>query len=178
MVRLIYNDVNAVTFSSLLIPRSIFLKNNWIINTLYLIWIHPFPGKTMFFTICSNKAIFDNIHNSFEFVLRWSSTNGCGSFPSVWFVSVFCISSETPLETASFFLVPVNWRYHGVGDGSLCLLPSQLWDSKRLRPVQALCMLPQSMPVCMCLSSVVSERQFPWCPLSPLDLTVILSPFL
>jgi hypothetical protein len=52
--------------------------------------------------------------------------------------------------------------------------PSQCWDPFWLKPVQALCMLPQSLRVHMCISLVVSGRQFSWCLPFPLALSLSL----
>jgi hypothetical protein len=81
-------------------------------------------------------------------------------FVWVWSLSlsVVCIPSETLLEKkiASISSYQLDIA-SGLGMGVFVYFPFQHWDSIWFRPVQTLCMLPQSLWVHMCISPTVSR---------------------
>lgn len=101
----------------------------------------------------------------------------CHCIHFVW--TVYCWTWSLAFRVVGFPLrrtgihswIVINWTQLGLGTGA-CVHFSQCWDSIWCRPNQALCMLPQTLWVCLCLEVLAS------CPPSILALNLLLPPLL
>lgn len=96
-----------------------------------------------------------------ELILCGLSTARHGAWPSGWSL----------VGLISHLWIVINWTQLGLGMGA-CVHFSQCWDSIWCRTHQDLCVLPQTLWVCLCLEGLA------FCPPSILALNLLLPPLL